>query len=290
MPMKRVRRWLGCWQFVNMSRQDNQPDWDTLAEKFDLWAPHIVPVGEAVLAALDAQPGDQVLDLASGTGEPALTLAQRQPLVTIIGTDAADGMVRVAERKARQQGLANLQFQTMAAEVLSFPDDHFDHLCCRFGVMLFSDPEMGLQQMYRVLKPGGRCVLAVWNRLKGMTSVYWTQQVFKGRIPESEQPAVDKIVSMGGGVLERLLEKSGFSDVESQVNRFEYHFPDFDAYWQTCVDSEIMKQQLDALQFNDRGQGQLDEVKSAFAELAKPYQTDAGVVIPHEYLLAVAIK
>ncbi len=268
-----------------MSRADNQPDWDTLAEKFDLWAPHIAPVGEALLAALNAQPGDHILDLASGTGEPALTLAKQQPRVTITGTDAAAGMVQVAERKAREQSLDNLRFQTMAAEALSFPDNHFDHLSCRFGVMLFADPEAGLQQMLRVLKPGGRCALAVWDTLKGMTGVYWTQQVFKDRIPESEQPAVDKIVSMSDGVLEGLLEKVGFSAIETQLNCFAYHFADFEAYWQNSVDSAIMKQQLDALQ-----PGKLDEVKRAFAALAQPYQTDAGLVIPHEYRLVVAIK
>jgi len=268
-----------------MNRDDNQPDWGTLAEKFDLWAPHIAPVGDALLAALDAQPGEQILDLASGTGEPALTLAKRQPLVRITGSDAADGMVQVAERKARQQQLNNLAFQTMAAEALSFPDDHFDRISCRFGVMLFSDPEAGLQQMQRVLKPGGRCALAVWDTLEGMTGIYWTQQVFKDRIPESEMPAVEKIVSMSNGMLEALLDKAGFSAIESQVNRFEYRFSDFDAYWQNCVDSAIMKQQLDALK-----EGQLDDARDAFAALAKPYQTNDGLVIPHEYRLAIAIK
>ncbi|MCF6323340.1 MAG: class I SAM-dependent methyltransferase [Gammaproteobacteria bacterium] len=268
-----------------MSTDDNQPDWGTLAEKFDLWTPHIAPVGDALLAALDVQSGEHILDLASGTGEPALTLAKRQPLVKIIGTDVADGMVQVATRKAREQQLKNLSFQIMAAEALSFPDDHFDRLSCRFGVMLFADPAVGLQQMVRVLKPGGRCVLAVWDTLEGMTSVHWMQQVFKNRIPESEQPAVDKIVSMSGGVLEKLLAQAGFVGIETQVNRFEYQFSDFDAYWQNCVDSAIMKQQLDVLKAE-----QFDEVRSAFAELAAPYQTTDGLVIPHEYRLAIAIK
>ncbi len=57
----------------------NQPDWDNLAEKFDLWLPHIAPVGEALLASLVVNPGDKILDVASGTGEPALTLARRNP-------------------------------------------------------------------------------------------------------------------------------------------------------------------------------------------------------------------
>ncbi|VAW88368.1 hypothetical protein MNBD_GAMMA16-699 [hydrothermal vent metagenome] len=268
-----------------MKKQDKQPDWGTLAEKFDLWVPHIAPVGDALLAALDAQSDDLILDLASGTGEPALTLAKKQQGATIIGTDAAAGMVRVAEKKAQQQRLKNIQFQTMAAEALSFPDNHFDRISCRFGVMLFDDSEVGLQQMHRVLKPGGRCVLAVWNTIEEMTTVFWSQQVFKKRISESEQPAVDAITSMSGPVLENLLKKVGFSEVSTQINHFEYSFPSFDAYWKNCMDSEIMKKQFDALQT-----GQLKEVKNAFAELAKPYQTDNGLRIPHKYQLAVATK
>jgi len=268
-----------------MEKKDKQPDWDGMAEKFDLWAPHIAPVGEALLAALDVQSGDLILDLASGTGEPALTLAKKQQRVTIIGTDAAAGMVRVAEKKAQQQKIENVQFQTMAAEALSFPDNHFDRISCRFGVMLFDDPEAGLQQMHRVLKPGGRCVLAVWNTIEEMTNICWSQQVFKNRIPESEQPAVEAMVSMGGPVLESLLNNVGFSTVTTQINDLEFHFPDFDAYWQNCIDSEIMKKQLDALKA-----GQLNEVKSAFEALAKPYQIDNELRIPHKYQLAIATK
>jgi len=55
----------------------NQPDWGAIAEKFDLWLPHIAPVGESLLQALGARPGERILDPGSGTGEPALTLARR---------------------------------------------------------------------------------------------------------------------------------------------------------------------------------------------------------------------
>ena len=54
-----------------MNTADNQPDWHRIAEKFDVWLPHLAPVGEAVLEALQARPGERILDLASGTGEPA---------------------------------------------------------------------------------------------------------------------------------------------------------------------------------------------------------------------------
>ena len=139
---------------------NNQPDWGRIAEKFDLWLPHIAPVGDALLEALNVQPGDTVLDVASGTGEPALTLARRMGnTVKIIGTDAAEAMVNVAQKKATNEKLSHIQFQHMTAEKLAFPDGVFDKVLCRFGVMLFEDSLQGLKQMQRVLKPGGRVAI-----------------------------------------------------------------------------------------------------------------------------------
>src|SRR3569832_2698382 len=94
--------------------------------------PQLAPVGEALLEALAARPGDKILDIASCTGEPALTLARRQPHVDIIGIDAAAGMVRAAQNKVKAEGLGNITFHTMPAEHLAF-----DRILCRFGVMLF---------------------------------------------------------------------------------------------------------------------------------------------------------
>ena len=53
-----------------MSAEDNQPDWDKIAEKFDIWLPQLATVGDALLDELDAQNGDHIIDLGSGTGEP----------------------------------------------------------------------------------------------------------------------------------------------------------------------------------------------------------------------------
>ena len=144
--------------------QNNQPDWNAMAEKFDLWVPFIKPVGDKMLAAIKINEGDYVLDVASGTGEPALSLAQEmQNKIRLIGTDAMEGMVKVAQTKAQKQGFDHVEFKTMPAEHLEFENNTFDNIICRFGVMLFQDPQQGLKEMYRVLKPGGHFVLAVWN-------------------------------------------------------------------------------------------------------------------------------
>lgn len=266
--------------------QQKQPDWDSLAEKFDLWLPHIAPVGEALLAALPIQPGDQVLDVATGTGEPALTLAQRHPHARIIATDAAAGMVRAAETKRQARRLDNLEFLAMPAERLEFADASFDKLLCRFGVMLFEDPLQGLKEMYRVLKPGGQYALAVWSTAQTMTTMHWAYQVFKHRLREEDHPALAKVTSLGeDGALASLLNQAGFHHHSIERKTFHYQFQSFEEYWDTVEASDIMKQQFDALPDQER-----DDVRDEVARFARDFHGDNGLVIPHEFLLAYGSK
>jgi ubiquinone/menaquinone biosynthesis C-methylase UbiE len=269
-----------------MNAKDNQPDWDRIAEKFDYLLPQLAPVGEALLEALDARPGDKVLDLASGTGEPALTLARRQPHVQIIGVDAADGMARAAQKKVEVERLSNISFTAMSAEQLVFGDAEFDRVLCRFGVMLFQDPLKGCREMYRVLKRGGRFALAVWSTPETMTTLHWAVQVFKDRVAEEHQPPMAKVTSLGQpGVLDELLKSAGFTDFQVTPRRFDYQFTSFEEYWNIMEASDILKQQFDALPAADR-----DTVRDEIARFARDFQTDHGLVIPHEYLLAVGMK
>jgi len=269
-----------------MSAKDNQPDWDKIAEKFDIFLPQIAPVGEALLEALDAHPGDKVLDLASGTGEPALTLARRQPHVHITGIDAADGMVRVAQKKVAVERLSNIAFTAMPAERLTYADGAFDKVLCRFGVMLFQDPLQGCREMHRVLKPGGRFALAVWSTPETMTTLNWAMQVFKDRVPEENQPPMAKVTSLGHpGILDELLNSAGFTMFDVRPRRFDYQYASFEEYWEAMEASDILKQQFDALPAAERG-----TIRDEIARFARDFQTDNGLVIPHEYLLAVGTK
>ena len=269
-----------------MTAKNNQPDWDKIAEKFDIFLPQIAPVGEALLEALDARPGDKVLDLASGTGEPALTLARRQPHVRITGIDAAEGMVRVAQKKVAVERLSNIAFSAMPAERLTYGDNEFDKILCRFGVMLFQDPPQGCREMHRVLKPGGRFALAVWSTPETMTTMQWAMQVFKDRVPEEHQPPLAKVTSLGHpGILDELLRGAGFSAFQVTPHRFDYQFASFEEYWHLMEASDILKQQFDALPAAAR-----HTIRDEIARFARDFHTDRGLVIPHEYLLAVGTK
>lgn len=271
----------------NTLSENNQPDWGCIAEKFDLWLPQIAPVGEALLAALNAQAGDIILDVASGTGEPALTLARHMGnTLKITGTDAAEPMVKVAQKKAAQENLPYIQFQHMAAEKLLFDDSAFDKIMCRFGVMLFEDSLQGLREMHRVLKPGGRFSIAVWSTPQTMPTMYWAYQVFKDRVPPDKHPPLAKVTSLGApGALDTILRQAGFTDFTIHAHTFNYRFPSFNDYWDIVEQSDIMKMQYDALAERER-----DKIREDVAKLAHAFTSSEGLIIPHEFLLAAGNK
>ena len=269
-----------------MSTPPNQPDWNQIADKFDLWVPHLAPVGETLLATLDIQPGQHVLDVACGTGEPGLTLARRHPHVQLTAIDAAAGMITAAKRKAAREGLANMQFTCMPAEHLTFNAAMFDRVLCRFGVMLFENQLQGLAEMLRVLKPGGRFAYAVWHSAETMPTLLWSYRAFEHRVLPEHRPPLHKITSLGGdGHFARALRDAGYRQFDVQEHRFDYSFASFDEYWNTVEASEIMQQQFAALPPSER-----QSVRDEVALFARDFHTAAGLVIPHSYLVATGSK
>lgn len=137
----------------------------------DIWARYddvetrlTASVSERMLDLAGVGVGMRVLDLATGRGEPALRAAARVGAAgAVFGVDASDGMLRMARRKAEQQGLTNLDLRAAQAESLGdIPDDHFHAATCRWGLMYFDNPVAALVAARRALLPGGPLVVALW--------------------------------------------------------------------------------------------------------------------------------
>lgn len=101
-----------------------------------------------------------ILDLATGTADLAIALAEQIPNVTVVGGDPSEGMLEVAQRKISERGLSSrVTLQQLSAEELSLEDGAFDAVTAAFGVRNFSDLERGLREMVRVVRRGGVVVV-----------------------------------------------------------------------------------------------------------------------------------
>lgn len=123
-----------------------------------------LPISEWMIAHARPQPGEQVLELAAGPGDTGFMAARLiQPGGTLISSDAVAGMLDVARERATEQGLDNVEFKQLQLEWIDLPTASIDVILCRWAVMLTVDPGAALRECRRVLKPGGRLAIAVWD-------------------------------------------------------------------------------------------------------------------------------
>lgn len=151
---------------ARLQRRVQRYGWDLASNDYDpLWQEQLAPARTGLLALAALAPGERVLDLACGTGLVTLDAARRVgPHGNVLGTDLSGQMIEIARQRAVEQQLSNVTFQRMDAETLDLPDASFDVVLCALGLMYLPDPHHAIQEWRRVLKPGGRVVIAIWGK------------------------------------------------------------------------------------------------------------------------------
>lgn len=267
--------------------QGNAIDWNEMSKTFDRWLPYIQPVAEALISLADLSEGQQILDVAAGTGEPSLTIARRfGSKVHLIGIDGAEAMVDVANEKLRKEGLSGVTFRQMKAESLSFPSNRFDRIISRFGVMLFDDPLQGLKEMRRVMKPGGKMAIAVWSEFHRIESLHLIWELIMKRLPAQARPPLPKMADLGPpGKLEALLRNAGFNRFEVNPLPLFYTFNDFETYWAINTESGTLREPLDRLSPVEQ-----EEIRREASHRMAPFRKDGKIIMKNQALLAGAVK
>jgi SAM-dependent methyltransferase len=181
----------------------------------------------ALMAEADIQPGQRVLDVAGGGGDPSLFVARAVgPDGHVSVTDVSPGMLETARLFAEEDGLFNLDYHEANAENLPFPDATFDRAVCRCGVMFFADLDRGLREMRRVLKPGGRAAFLAWGPLEqnGFFGAIFGP-VHKYLAPPPPPPGTPWPFRFAeNGSLSAALEEAGFQDVSESLLPSHYQF------------------------------------------------------------------
>lgn len=147
-------------------RDAQRATWAGLASSWEKWdaciMDQLAPVSEVMVDALGVTAAQHHLDLASGTGEPGLTIARRAPRGRVVLTDLVPEMLAVATRRAAALGIGNVDTRVCSADALPFDDATFDSVTVRFGYMFFPDLAAVTAEVARVLRPGGRVAASVW--------------------------------------------------------------------------------------------------------------------------------
>jgi SAM-dependent methyltransferase len=246
------------------------------------------PVSHWMIDAIVPQPGERVLELAAGLGETAMLAAELvAPMGGVIVSDQAEAMLSGARERAIALGLSNVEFRVLNAEWIDLPVASVDAVLCRWGYMLMADPLAALIETRRVLRPGGRVALAVWDQLDCNPWMMLPVKELRERgLTEPASPGTPGPFTLGSAerVLQ-LLEQAGFAEIRIEALDLRRRQASFEEFWDSTLD--LSRALHDAVL--DRPEPEIAEIYAALAERLAPYTADDGSLdIPGRTLVASA--
>jgi ubiquinone/menaquinone biosynthesis C-methylase UbiE len=203
---------------------------------FRQWAP-------IVADAAQVKAGQRVLDVACGTGILAREAAGRGAAVS--GLDRNEGMLAMARRMA-----PSIAWKPGRAEQLPFADGSYDAVVSQFGLMFFDDRAEAVREMRRVLKPGGRLAVAVWDRLDSSPG-YAAMAALLERLfgPRIAGELYAPFALGDPAALRALLADAGFADAEVATHAGTARFPSIEAWVRTDVKGWTLADLIDDDQY-----------------------------------------
>ena len=173
-----------------------------------------------------------ILDIATGTGDLAISMQKKLKADRIIGADISEGMMQVGREKVARAGLSeHISFEQQDCTALTYPGNSFDAVTAAFGVRNFENIEQGIAEMFRVLKPGGHLMILELSTpehfpMKQLYPIYSKTIIpFIGRLFSKEKAAYSylpesiKVVPQGK-VMEELLARQGFTQAKARTFTF----------------------------------------------------------------------
>jgi ubiquinone/menaquinone biosynthesis C-methylase UbiE len=267
--------------------------WRDAAAAWDKWGAAIQgslrQATEVMLDMARLQPGQRVLDVATGTGLQSMQVAERVGKNGyVLATDVVPEMIALATRNVSAAGHANVEARVMDGEALDVEPGSFDAVVCRHGLMLFRDALKSLQSMRRALKPGGRVAVMVFagpdrNPFLALPASIIRQRLGLGPPP----PGQPGLFSLGApGALSSRLREAGFRGIEEKAVETPFRtesVADYVTFLQEAAGPlKAMLAGADEATRND--------VWRLVGDALRRFEAGTGCVGPGESLVAVANK
>lgn len=274
-------------------KDTTREQWQAAAEAWHRWGTTLTEwLGEATAMLFDMAgmgTGQQVLDVAAGAGEQTLLAARRvRPNGHVLATDISSNILEFAQHSARSAGLANVETRVMDGENLDLPENAFDVIISRVGLIYFPNQQKALSGMLRVLKPSGKIAAIVYSTpdKNGFFSVPISVVRRRANLPPPA-PGQPGPFSLGAdGVLKAAYENAGFRDVKTKTLSAPLRM----ASASECVRFEqesfgALHQMLAALSGSER-----ESVWKEIERELKKFEGPGGFTGPCELVLGVGTK
>src|SRR4051794_31896763 len=273
-------------------RDGQRATWAGLSASWEKWDTIIMdqlgPVGAAIIERLDIAVDQHHLDVASGTGEPGLTIARLAPSGRVVLTDLAPEMLDVAARRAAAQGIDNIETRVASADDLPFEDETFDSVSVRFGYMFFPDMAKATAEFARVLKPGGRLCASVWIKPEEnpWTSILMQAIATEAVVTPPDPDGPNMFRCAAPGHLSALYDAAGLDDTSEWDVDVELVTRSPEQYWEMM--SEHVSLAAAALQQVD--EPARERIRAQVIAGVSAFQEDGKVRVPGKARCAVGSK
>jgi ubiquinone/menaquinone biosynthesis C-methylase UbiE len=268
--------------------------WETSSQYWtkhqSLIAAMFAPLTSALVDATHIGPGQSVLDVGGGSGEPSLTIASIvAPSGSVTYTDPSSGMVKAARDEAGRRGLTNIRFLQCPANHLPFPDNSFDVAVSRLAAMFFPDARAALCEILRVLKPGANLSFLVWSAKELNPFFNVVTETLAKFIPveaeDEDAPSTFRFATPGK--LAKVLEEAGATSVGERMLKFRIKAPITPArFWELRTEmSDTLRSKLAQLDVE-----QVAVVKEAVTQALAVYFENSAMSFPAQALIVSGRK
>ena len=263
-------------------RDAQRAAWAGLSAGWEKWNSVILdqlgPVGATMIERLGIAEDQQHLDIASGTGEPGLSIAKLSPMGRVVLTDLVAEMLDIAEQRAKSQGITNIETKVCSADDLPFGDATFKSVSVRFGYMFFPDIAKATAEFARVLKSGGRLCSSVWIKPEEnpWTTIAMQAIAAEAVVSPPDQDGPNMFRCAAPGYISALYEGAGLRDVEEWDVSVELVTESPEQYWEMI--SEHVSVAVAALQRVD--EPARERIRNDVIAKVGAFERDGKVRIP----------